>query len=288
MILLALTAVGCVSNRSALEPERKAIAYLIREVPAWNRDNQCYSCHNNGDAARALFVASRKGHRVPKSALVDTIAWLSRPEEWKNNKGDPGFSDPRLANLQFAAALLTAIETGHAKQTHAFATAAALVRSDQSGDGSWPVERANPVGSPATYGTALATYMGWRITTNAAAAQWLGNLKRSNVPSAAVILQFTNSSAAIDFLRRSQTSDGGWGAYPDSPPEVFDTALALLALAKAPGQTKAIERARQFLISQQRPDGSWPATTRPPGGEGYAQTISTTAWATLALLETRR
>ena len=288
LILLALSAVGCANNRVGLEAERKAVAFLVREVPAWSRDNQCFSCHNNGDGARALYVASRKGHRVPPSALEETTAWLSRPEQWKNNKGDPGFSDARLANLQFASALLTAFETDHIKQTQILATATALVRNDQTADGSWPVEPANPVGSPATYGTALATYVGWRLTTNSAAGNWLRKLKPNNVPSAAVLLQFTNSSTAIDFLNRAQNFSGGWGPYPDSPSEPFDTALALLALAKVPNQVTIVERGRKFLIAQQQGDGSWPATTRPARGESYAQTVSTTAWATLALLETRR
>lgn len=263
------------------------MAWLVREGPAWSRENQCFSCHNNGDAARALYVASRKGHRVPAAALADTTAWLSRPEQWKNNKGDPGFSDARLANLQFTFALLAAIETGYIKHTQSLATALALVRKDQSADGSWPVEPANPIGSPTTYGTALATYVGWRVTADSASENWLRKLKPSNTPSAAVLLLFTNSQATIEFLRHAQTSSGGWGPYPDSPAEPFDTALALLALAKVPNEATVIQRGRDYLIWRQQPDGSWPATTRPPGGESYAQTVSTTAWATLALIETR-
>jgi len=297
LILLAPGVAGCAAKRqgtdTAMEAERKAIAYLVREVPTWSRENQCYSCHNNGDAARALYMASRKGHRIPPSALADTTAWLARPDQWKNNKGDPGFSDPRLANLQFAAALLTAIETGHIDDTGALSTAAALVRADQAADGSWPVERANPVGSPATYGTAFATYTGWQILggMNSAATAYLRALKPENIPAAATILHFTNSASALDLLRRSQTQDGGWGPYPDSPPEPFDTALALLALTKIREQPEIpalIRRGRNYLATQQLPDGSWPATTRPPGSESYAQTVSTTAWATLALLETRK
>jgi hypothetical protein len=49
---------------------------------------------------------------------------------------------------------------------------------------------------------------------------------------------------------------------------------------------EAMARARVFLIATQQPDGGWPATTRPPGGQSYAQHISTTGWATLALLLT--
>jgi hypothetical protein len=289
VLVLVVTAAGC-ATKVEQTPESKAVAYLIREVPSWSRENQCFSCHNNGDAARALYIASRKGHKIPASALADTTAWLARPEQWKNNKGDPGFSDARLANLQFAAALQTAIETGHIKDTRALTNAVALVRADQAPDGSWPVEPANPIGSPCTYGTALATYTGSRVSNSAATMRWLANLKPITTPNAATILHFTNSLSALDYLRRAQTPDGGWGPYADTPPEPFDTALALLALAKhrhQPGLPTLIQRGRTHLIVQQQPDGSWPATTRPPGAQSYAQTISTTAWATLALLETR-
>ena len=33
--------------------ESRALAYLASEVPRWSRENKCYSCHNDGDAARA-------------------------------------------------------------------------------------------------------------------------------------------------------------------------------------------------------------------------------------------
>jgi hypothetical protein len=63
--------------------------------------------------------------------------------------------------------------------------------------------------------------------------------------------------------------------------------LALAERRDAPGAGEMIQRGRNFLAAQQRPDGSWPATTRPPGGDSYAQLVSTTGWATLALLATR-
>ncbi len=60
--------------------EQRAIDYLAREVPRWSKENHCFSCHNNGDAARALYVARRLGYRVPGEALADTTAWLLRPQ----------------------------------------------------------------------------------------------------------------------------------------------------------------------------------------------------------------
>src|SRR5947209_16193452 len=52
------------------------ISFLTREVPRWFRKNKCFSCHNNGDAARALYHAVRLGFAVPRKALADTSEWL--------------------------------------------------------------------------------------------------------------------------------------------------------------------------------------------------------------------
>ena len=60
-------------------PEQRAVDYLARETPRWSKENGCFSCHNNGDAARALYAASRRGYKVPADALADTTAWLRRP-----------------------------------------------------------------------------------------------------------------------------------------------------------------------------------------------------------------
>jgi hypothetical protein len=286
--------------------ESRAVAFLQREVPAWSRENGCYSCHNNGDAARALYAASQNGYSLARNVLADTTAWVAQPEKWDSNKGDPGFSDQRLANLQFAAALVAALQAGHVRNTNALIDAARKVAADQGEDGAWRIDVQNTVGSPATYGTTLATFMAWRILKEAdgpepamrKAETWLQRTTPKNVPEAATLLWASAQSwlfgahqaKCLEFLRKAQTHDGGWGPYADAPPEAFDTALVLLALSEfrtAQGIEDMIRRGREFLIKEQNADGSWPATTRPRGGESYAQQLSTTGWATLALLKTR-
>jgi hypothetical protein len=323
LLMNALTAVLCAndgrlpinSKAQNVDAEARAVRFLTREVPAWSKENGCFSCHNNGDAARALYAASSKGYRVPDHALADTTEWVKLPARWDHNKGDPGFSDKRLADIQFAASLLAAFETGLVKDRRPIEQAARKIAAGQSADGSWKIEAGTALGSPATYGDALATYMALKTLKKAAlpktrdatekAAAWLHQVSPNNVLTAATLLLAATSGydqpspqsrplkqdQCLKLIRAAQTSDGGWGPYADSPPEAFDTAVVLLALSRLrsePGVDDLIRRGRGFLTAQQNPDGSWPATTRPSGGDSYAQLMSTTGWATLALLETRR
>lgn len=282
--------------------EQKAIAFLAREVPAWSKENRCYSCHNNGDGARALYEAAQRGYDVPATALADTTVWLAQPSGWDNNKGDPGFSDKRLANLQFAASLASAVRAGHVTNRAALVGAARRVAADQATSGAWEIDTQSVAGSPATYGSVLATYMALTVLNEAGseeiaarkAERWLADAQPANVLETATLLlarrDHSNHTNYLAALRRAQTADGGWGPYADAPPEAFDTAIVLLALKgsrDADAVSGMIERGRRFLITSQSPDGSWPATTRPRGGESYAQQLSTTAWAALALLHTQ-
>jgi hypothetical protein len=310
LALLALEHVRTTTSKSeeqetnpAVAAERKGVEFLKREVSAWSRENGCFSCHNNGDGARALYAAKQKGYAIPAEALRDTTEWIRKPDQWDNNKGDPGFSDKRLANIQFAGALIAAMEAGVRFDGETLRTAARKVAADQASDGSWPIDRHNPAGSPTTYGVALATYMAITVLAKSrdaqieqnigAARKWLQTIEADNVVRATTALMANGDRAAVKslpLLRRAQTSDGGWGPYADSPPEVFDTALVLLALAEVqrPSAVKTmIRNGRRFLATQQNGDGSWPATTRPTGGDSYAQQVSTSGWAVLALLRTR-
>ena len=49
---------------------------------------------------------------MPAKALADTTDWLARPQQWDRNGGDPAFSDKGLARIQFAAALVEALDAG--------------------------------------------------------------------------------------------------------------------------------------------------------------------------------
>jgi len=293
-----------------------ATNYLAVEVPRWRREHPCYSCHNNGDGARALIAASRKG-LVQTGQFADAVSWLRTPDRWSSNSADGGVKDLPLSRIQFAAALQRLVAAGAASQ-EALDIAATLVAADQRADGSWPISATSNIGTPSGYGTPLATAIATSVlrsaTTAAARAAtqradgWFRGFTPEAVLEASAVLLGLGESAdepavvarrrALEILKNGQGPDGGWGPYPSSQSEVFDTAIGMLALRafrRDPSLARpvfteqqwrsALDRGRQFLIERQETDGSWAETTRPALQESYSQRVSTTAWALLALIE---
>ena len=322
LLMLVLTAgVFFASAPQSVEPtaEQKAIQFLAREVPRWRAEHDCYSCHNNGDAARALYLAVKQNYAVPSESLRTTNDWLARPERWDDNGGNGVFDDRTLARIQFANALLSAQQAGLSGDHNALLSAGDLVAEDQSPDGSWRLDASNSIGSPATYGRFLTTWAARQVLKAAgperfqpaiaAADRWLRHVEVKTVLDAAAVLlalEHANDTQAaeqrhrcLSLIVKGRAPSGGWGAYVTSAAEPFDTAvvlLALTALSEEPELAKpvlaeadlddAIRSGRSFLLQRQLPDGSWLETTRPAGQVSYAQYISTSGWATLALLTT--
>jgi hypothetical protein len=315
MLTIASTPLAAQPDAARRAAESRAVQFLAAEVPRWHREHPCYSCHNNGDAARALIAASAKGFEAG-DALRDTLQWISTPERWDGNESRGGSEDLPLARIQFASALAALARIGRASP-EAIDQAATRVVSHQRADGSWRLSDTQLLGGATFYGPALATTMarasiaGSRAEGVRAAVlkanTWLRTAPVATVLDASSIVlgleRDTGSAAAVqrrralEVLKRGQASDGGWGPYVSSQSEPFDTALAILALSvvrQIPGGespmtreevSAAVDRGRAYLLSVQQDDGSWLETTRPPGGESYAQRVSTSAWALLALLE---
>ena len=254
---------------------------------------------------------------IEASALRDTTDWLRRPNAWDDNAQGQEFSDQTLARIQFAAALVTAIDAGVIIDSRSLRVAADLIAADQQDDGSWRLDASASIGSPATYGTALATRAALRTLRRAEVEdlagvvargdRWLRAVEVKTVLDAAAVvaaLGLADDPAAIrqrqtclDIIVRGQAPSGGWGAYVTTATEPFDTAVVVLALAdllEAPGlaaptvdERAGLERliaaGRSFLLAEQLDDGSWVETTRPPGQQSYAQYISTSLDACLSL-----
>ncbi len=299
---------------AAESSEEKALVYLSQEVRAWPQETNCFSCHNNGDAARALFQARRLGYAISDASIADTREWLLTPAQWDLGPSSPIFTDRKLGRIQFTAALATAADTGVVDDPGPLIEASRMLVEDQLPDGSWTVQGdASMVASPATYGRTLATYMSRRSLETAGRELFAESIARADqwliqapigpiMDAAAIVLALEDRSGAAeraqtqkaaDWILNGQSSDGGWGSYPLATSEPFDSALAVLALSRldarspSPPIAEAVARGRAFLLAAQLEDGGWIETTRPSGNQSYAEHISTSGWATLALLATR-
>lgn len=269
--LMLLVAQGASSYQRQTAEER-ATSYLAREVPLWSKENHCFSCHNNGDGARALYTASRLSYRVPREALTATNQWLLRPLEWDTNGGDPGFSDKKLARIQFAAALAEAHAAGYVENRKVVIQGAESLLPYQENDGSWQVDSGAAVGSPVTYGAHLATFMARQTLEKSDAGRFQAQIAKADrwflrtpvntmLGAAAVLMALGDrrdpeteprGKESLEKILRGQASDGGWGPYASSPPEVFDTSVVLLALHSLRQNSSIrdrIERGRAYLCN---------------------------------------
>ncbi len=106
--------------------------------------------------------------------------------------------------------------------------------------------------------------------------------------------------AARDALLKEQRDDGGWAQLPERGSDAYaaGTVLTALSLAGVKPEQEAYQKGVQYLLKTQRDDGGWVVETHSPpvqkffdngdpGGKSQFISFPATAWAVMALLETR-
>jgi hypothetical protein len=283
----------------------KGIAYLAVETPKWQVEHRCASCHHQGSAVRALLVARAKGRLKSDEVLATSLDWLVCPEKWGENHGDPQASDQALAELQFGGSLLAAQKQFPDRFREPLSQLAKQLAKRQGTDGKFDLENVDGLASPITLGPILLTGMardvfeahGQAFREEAKRANgWLRGFKpRNTLEGASLLISLGHGeenksvrATARKIVLESAHERGGFGPYASAPPEVFDTALAVIALSRdeeAAKHRELIEKGKRQMVLWQLEDGSWEETTRPRGGVSYAHRVSTTAWVVEALLE---
>src|SRR5687768_8925059 len=81
MMLSASAFIAAQERPQGLSPEARAVAFLAKEGAAWHAKFGCYSCHNNGDAVRALVSASTQ--KMDVAAALTKALNVQRPQDWK-------------------------------------------------------------------------------------------------------------------------------------------------------------------------------------------------------------
>jgi N-acyl-D-amino-acid deacylase len=103
---------------------------------------------------------------------------------------------------------------------------------------------------------------------------------------------------ASDELLKAQRDDGGWSQLPDLSSDAYATGTVLVALQQTgalAGDSAAYRKGLNYLISTQKPDGSWHVVSRSkpfqtyfesgyPHGKDQFISSSAAGWATTALV----
>ena len=303
----------------------RAIRYLQSESAGWLNTRQCAACHHVPMPLWALAEAGRRGYAIDTKFLAGTAeSLLGGRDGLLASKifPDPAAPpDPRpqgrglnmgLPMLAVAAQSLPSLTEG---QKQSLKLIAEEIVKKQQPDGSWEffaTLRRPPINECQTTDAAWIV-MALQGTTGpdapesqraalSRAVAWLKGAHRPDThqdKALRVILGVRSGrpreglQSTIDELLALQRADGGWSqTVPELQSDAFATGQTLYALALAglSADQPEVRRGIDFLVATQKPDGSWPMTSRstPDGSPGGAKlltpiTCAASSWATLGL-----
>ena len=302
----------------------RAIGYIQKESADWLNTRKCAACHHAPIVLWSLSEAERQGYKIDKKFLMDTAeSLLGGKEKLMATKIFPNPADPPdprpqgrglnmgLPFLALAAQSFPSLSEG---QKHSMKLIADEIINKQQPDGSWEffaTLRRPPINESQTTDAAWII-MALQGDKNpdaseshrqalAKAEKWLAGTKLPRTLQDKVFNVLLADRAGkprneieptIKELFALQRSDGGWSQLAEWQSDAYATGQVLYALSVAgekpdrPELTRAID----FLVSTQKPDGSWPMKSRstPNGEPGSAKlltpiTCAASSWASLAL-----
>jgi hypothetical protein len=303
----------------------RAIGYLQTETADWLKTRGCAACHHAPMSLRALSEAQLHGFKVDEKFVADTVeSLLGSKEKLMSSKIFPNPADPPdprpqgrglnmgLPFLAVAAQSMPSLTEGQKESLKLIIEE--IVKKQQS-DGSWEffaTLRRPPVNESQTTDAVwiiLALQDGYGSEASAVqteslakATAWLDGTKLpDNLQDKAFKLLLMarvrksreELQPTINEILAFQRSDGGWAQNAEMASDAFATGQTLYVLAQAgfTDEQPKIKRAIDFLVGTQKPDGSWPMTSRssPDGSPGSAKlltpiTCAASSWATLGLV----
>jgi hypothetical protein len=294
----------------------RGLDFLAKDALAWKDQHKCVSCHHAAIVVWAMREAKTRGHAVNEPVLAELTQWVAESGDGKTGVPRPA-GIPKAFNekaVSFALAL-AANPQPDAASLAGLKLMLTTVKDDQIENGSWaswPETRPPIFGHSderATASATLALLAAEPDDEQAKAArdkgiQWLLETKTDGDPQSLALRlvlwqRLGRPTAEWESLSKQiqsrQNADGGWSQADDMPSDAWATGQALYALAHAglePGDA-VISGAHEFLVKNQRDNGSWPMTSRPikPGDKGATNLIPITgagsAWAVIGLSRSR-
>ena len=307
--------------RTAVE---KGLHRLEEGAANYTKNRQCFSCHHQAVPMAAFESARRHGFSVDEAELRHQLQFTLdtfRPQREKIAKGQAVGGTTTSAGY----ALFT-LEMGGNPPDEVTSALVEYLLAKQRPDGAWPVQSNRPpmqAGDFTPTYLALRALKAYGPGEDARDAddlqcraddayekgrQWLIAAKPTTTEDESMRLRglvFVAAGreaieAARDALLKEQRDDGGWAQLPERGSDAYATGTVLTALSLAgvrPGD-EAYQKGVAYLLKTQRDDGGWVVETHSPpvqkffdngdpGGKSQFISLPATAWAVMALLESR-
>ena len=286
-------------------------------------NRECFSCHHQTLPMLAMREASEAGISIDEELMQEQVHFIRDYFEDRMNSVTEGKS---VGGRSLTAGyLLWSFELAGVKKDQFSDAFVSYLIHHQKNEGNWDVQTNRPPSEESKIHTSYFAiyYMnhyarGEEIETKVKEAieksrPWIlaskplsqedfnGKLKAL----IALAAPAKEVKKARQGLLENQKEDGGWAQLPGMESDAYATGQTLYTLVTTtvPSErnsefTKAIKRARSYLIRTQKQDGSWFVKSRSkpiqkffdngdPHGKDQFISISATSWATAALAKSR-
>lgn len=269
------------STQQIRQAAQKGLAILEVTNKDWIQTGYCYSCHHDTLLIRTSTIARERGLPVNERLAFESIKkanqYLGTFDEAVQGTY---FVDPTLVD---GPKLTTAKHAGFAPNLTLAAYARRLLRL-QLPDGHWISSDRRPPQSHSAWSAtayslqAIRYYLPESLNKEkqavfARAKRWLltaaphSTEDRSQQLFALAAIGATKSeiASAAKKLLAEQRVDGGWAQTMTRDSDAYATGQALVALNESgvlAATDKAYQRGLQFLLTRQKPDGSWYVRSR--------------------------
>ncbi len=281
LLILASTSSLAATQESIRDSANRAIALVQSSQKNWYGKQSCASCHNQILPAIAMRAARNHGLAVDENiARADAARSFASYADLDRAIQYTHFIDTAMDD---AYRLLGADAAG---VTPNLSTAlyARFIASRQKPDGHWVTFDVRP---PQSYSFITATAVSLRALQLfahpslrkdrdervAGARKWLSSQRPVETEGRSYQLMGLHWAGASNAelaslagqLAATQRPDGGWNSVAGRDSDAYSTGEALVALHEAGGvpiSDLPWARGLQFLLSTQKPDGSWHVATR--------------------------
>jgi len=303
-----------VNSGEIREAVTKSLAMIQKSTAEYRRQRSCFSCHHQTLPILTIAAAKTRGYEIDEedlqAQLERTLTHLRRGRDrYLKGRGQGGRVDTAVMGL-------LALQAGKNKPDDTTAAVVEyLLLTDKSldhwrGTSSRPPTQASDITRTAVALSALRTFgtkeQQERIAERTMnVKKWLLTVEAKDTED-----RVSQLRALTDFdekvklkslagqLVKDQQADGGWAQKSDMKSDAYATGAVLVALLKA-GEVavrdEVYQRGLRFLLKAQLDDGSWHVQTRSkafqkyfesgfPHGKDQFVSISTSCWATMALI----